>query len=49
MFCNKPTPSHTTAYPTFKEGVNMHTGKRNPLHFPEVETHEALPTQPGVN
>ena len=38
-FGNKPTPFHTTQYPdlfiSYKEGFNLNTGKRNPLHLPE--------------
>ena len=38
-FCNKPTPLHITQYPdlfiSYKEGFNLNTGKRNPLHLPE--------------
>ena len=38
-FCNKPTPLHTTQYPdlfiSYKEGFNLNTGKRIPLHLPK--------------
>ena len=48
MFCNKPTPLHTTQYPdlfiTYKEGFNMRTGKRNPLQLPEEEQYYKLST-----
>ena len=49
MFCNKPTPLNTTQYPdlfiTYKEGFNMHTGKRNPLKLPKDEQNNKLTTQ----
>ena len=48
MFCNKLTPLYTTQYPdlfiTYKEGFNMHTGKRNPLHLLQIEQYNQLTT-----
>ena len=39
MFCNKPTLLFNTKNPdlfiTYEEGFNIHSGKRNPLRFPE--------------
>ena len=39
MQCNKPTPLHNAQYPdlffSYKDGFNLNTGKRNPLHLPE--------------
>ena len=49
MFCNKPTPLYATQYPdlfiTYKEGFDMHTGKRNPLQLPQNEQYNQLTTQ----
>ena len=46
--CNQPTPLYTTQYPdlfmTYKEGFNMHTGKRNPLQLPQNEQYNQLTT-----
>ena len=48
-FCNKPTPLYSTQYPdpfiTYNEGLNMHTGKHNPLQLPEDEQYTTLSTQ----
>ena len=37
-FCNKTFPLHTAQYLdlfiSYKEGFNLYTGKRNPLHLP---------------
>ena len=48
MFCNKLIPLYATQYPdlfiTYKEGFNMHTGKPNPLHLPQIEQYNQLTT-----
>ena len=49
MFCNKPTPVYTTQYPDLfnknKEGLNVYTGKRNPLQLPEDEQYDRFSAQ----